>query len=162
MNENEIIKALECCGGDSAVDCDDCPLRRGELTHCTTELATNALDLINRQRGELRKKQIKIYKLLKELNQVQDYYEISKAENEELKCRNQNLTSLIERLTGSRDTDSMDFCGVLCKYAEGLIAEAKTEANNEFAKRLKCGVPQETGVIRCKDVDFTLTELTGQ
>ena len=38
--------------------------------------------------------------------------------------------------------------------------EIKIEAYNEFAERLKCGVPQETGVIRCKDVDFTLTELT--
>lgn len=53
MTDNDIIKALECCGGSSAVDCYDCPLKQGEITHCTTELATNALSLINRQNAEI-------------------------------------------------------------------------------------------------------------
>ena len=34
--------------------------------------------------------------------------------------------------------------------------EIKSEARKEFAERLKCGVPQETGVIRCSDVDNLL------
>ena len=37
---------------------------------------------------------------------------------------------------------------------------AKSEAIKEFAKRLKCGVPQETGVIRCADVDNLVKEMT--
>ena len=36
----------------------------------------------------------------------------------------------------------------------------KTEAIKEFAERLKCGVPQETGVIRCADVDNLVKEMT--
>ena len=38
----------------------------------------------------------------------------------------------------------------------------KSEAYKEFARRLKCGVPQETGVIRCSDVDNLSKELAGE
>ena len=41
------------------------------------------------------------------------------------------------------------------------IIEIKAEAVKEFAKRLKCGVPQETGVIRCADVDNLVKEMVG-
>ena len=40
------------------------------------------------------------------------------------------------------------------------ILEIKSEAIKEFAERLKCGVPQETGVIRCADVDNLVKEMT--
>ena len=36
----------------------------------------------------------------------------------------------------------------------------KKDAIREFARELKCGVPQETGVIRCKDVDTLVKEMT--
>ena len=36
----------------------------------------------------------------------------------------------------------------------------KNKAIKEFAERLKCGVPQETGVIRCADVDNLVKEMT--
>lgn len=45
--------------------------------------------------------------------------------------------------------------------SETLIAyvqEKECEALKNFAVKLKCGVPQDTGVIRCKDVDFCLGE----
>lgn len=35
------------------------------------------------------------------------------------------------------------------------------QINKEIARKLKCGVPQETGVIRCADVDNLLKELVG-
>ena len=38
----------------------------------------------------------------------------------------------------------------------------KDEAYKEFARRLKCGVPQETGVIRCSDIDNLLKEMVGE
>ena len=41
------------------------------------------------------------------------------------------------------------------------VEQIKTEAYKEFAVRLKCGVPQETGVIRCPDVDNLLKEMAG-
>lgn len=39
--------------------------------------------------------------------------------------------------------------------------QVRTEAYKEFAVRLKCGVPQETGVIRCSDIDNLVKELVG-
>ena len=48
----------------------------------------------------------------------------------------------IEKLKGtfiSSSKDTMDFCGVLCDYAEELIDKAKSEAYKEFAERLKEG-----------------------
>lgn len=41
------------------------------------------------------------------------------------------------------------------------VEQIKTEAIKEFAVRLKCGVPQETGVIRCSDIDNLVKELVG-
>lgn len=35
----------------------------------------------------------------------------------------------------------------------------KIKAIKEFAARLKCGVPQDTGVIRCIDVDSLIKEM---
>ena len=90
MTDNEIIKALECCiWSSTALACFKCPMAKnkecnGSNTNVNKLVVENALDLINRQRGELRKKQVKIHKLLKELNQIQDYYDIQKAEIEKL------------------------------------------------------------------------------
>ena len=44
----------------------------------------------------------------------------------------------------------------------GGVAYFKSEAIKEFASRLKCGVPQETGVIRCADVDNLVKEMVGE
>ena len=55
-----------------------------------------------------------------------------------------------------------------CPYAiqvevsNKLEAQIKAEAVKEFAARLKCGVPQETGVIRCSDVDNLVKEMVGE
>lgn len=40
------------------------------------------------------------------------------------------------------------------------LQQAKSEAIKEFARELKCGVPQETGVIRCKDIDDLVKQMT--
>ena len=45
---------------------------------------------------------------------------------------------------------------IKCKELE----VAKSEAIKAFARRLKCGVPQETGVIRCADIDNLVKEMT--
>ena len=49
MTDNEIIKALECCGADS---CNYCPFYDDELG-CDCNLQFLALDLINRQKAEI-------------------------------------------------------------------------------------------------------------
>ena len=50
-------------------------------------------------------------------------------------------------------------------YVEDIRAEydtndvARKEAIEKFVINLKCGVPQETGIIRCADVDNLATEM---
>ena len=57
MTDNEIIKALECCTqGNTSDVCVDCPLRTTDI--CTEEengVLKLAIDLINRQKAEIRK-----------------------------------------------------------------------------------------------------------
>ena len=45
MTDNEIIKALKCCGGSN---CHECPIEG-----CTDDIFGNALNLINRQKAEI-------------------------------------------------------------------------------------------------------------
>lgn len=53
MTDNEIIKGLECCGSPYN-RCFECPLCEMERVKCSTELAAKALDLINRQKLEIK------------------------------------------------------------------------------------------------------------
>lgn len=112
MTDNEIIKALESeVKSAEYVDSEYCD--GVDLT-----LIKSAVDLINRQHAE-------------NIN--------LKGHLEQLKSRYDNAKSEIKRLKGisvSPSKDSMDFCGVLCDYAEELIDKAKSEAYKEFAERL--------------------------
>lgn len=58
MTDNEIIKALECCGSNGWGEkderpCDNCPMQ--DCEDCEVELPDYALDLINRQKAEIEK-----------------------------------------------------------------------------------------------------------
>ena len=54
MTDKEIIKALECCGGENYEDtCPKCPIRSDE--NCNCNLAKYSLDLINHQKAEIDK-----------------------------------------------------------------------------------------------------------
>lgn len=86
---------------------------------CSANLNVEIIDLINRQQAEN-------INLKGHLRQLKSRYDNAKAE--------------IERLKGisvSSSKDPMDFCGVLCDYAEELIDKAKAEAYKGFAERLK-------------------------
>lgn len=122
LTDAEIKQALECCSaGVCKAECFGYFIVG--TNDCTTQLAKYALDLINRQDAEI----------------------------EELKCKNTNLTSLQKDLTSSKaeverllkktqrpqDADPMDFCGVLCDFAEGIIAKTKAEAYKEAFEKVK-------------------------
>lgn len=49
MTDNDIIKALECCIGNT--NCGECPMFR--TPNCMNKVFNYALDLINRQREEI-------------------------------------------------------------------------------------------------------------
>ncbi|MBE6618396.1 MAG: hypothetical protein E7626_01265 [Ruminococcaceae bacterium] len=53
MTDNEIIKALECCWHENECIGDECPLFK-PINDCTQLMAMEALDLINRQRAEIK------------------------------------------------------------------------------------------------------------
>lgn len=61
----------------------------------------------------------------------------------------------IERLEHIRKSDEQ-----LINSLNKCYKLAKSEAIKEFAVRLKSGVPYETGVIRCADVDNLVKEMT--
>ena len=53
MTDNEIIKALECCGEfHNKRDCSKCPYCNIKIA-CSIKLKNDALDLINRQKAEI-------------------------------------------------------------------------------------------------------------
>lgn len=53
MTDNEIIKALECCGVDTS--CEGCPYH--DVSLCQDNLCKDALSLINRQKAEIERLQ---------------------------------------------------------------------------------------------------------
>ena len=58
MTDNEIIKALECCGFEYGNPCSVCPKYEKDNDFCQEELHNYALDLINRQQAEIEKLQV--------------------------------------------------------------------------------------------------------
>lgn len=53
MTDNEIITALKCCKNLHHTECACCPLGKGK--DCIEKLAGSALDLINRQKAEIKR-----------------------------------------------------------------------------------------------------------
>lgn len=49
---------------------------------------------------------------------------------------------LLQKTQRPQDVDPMDFCGVLCDFAEGLFAKAKAEAYKEFADKIHTEIHQ--------------------
>lgn len=60
--------------------------------------------------------------------------------------------AVIEKLKGSTIVSNI-------MESRRIKREAKAEAYKNFATQLKCGVPYDTGVIRCKDVDEILKKM---
>ena len=77
---------------------------------------------------------------------LQERYEEAQAEIESLKI-----------FRGYAEKRASDYKTMRDKYLN-----AKSEAVKEFAMKLKCGVPQETGVIRCSDIDNLVKEMVGE
>ena len=57
FTDEEIIKALECCTNKDRKYCTNCPLKNEFV--CVNQLASEALDLINRQKAEIERLQKK-------------------------------------------------------------------------------------------------------
>lgn len=85
MTDEQIIKALECCTSDDEKDCTfNCPYK-GNMNLCVNDLPKNALDLINRQKDELAKKNTEIDILIRKKEILQDEICELQADNAALK-----------------------------------------------------------------------------
>lgn len=122
MTDNEIIKALRCCKtpvGSGA--CNSCPLkdirdnlRKEDAKSCTTIMIENALDLINRLKAEIEKKNVEIDILIRKKETLKDEISELRAEVESLQKANESFSCMGK-----------------------LYSEIKSEARKEFAERLK-------------------------
>lgn len=101
MTDNEIIKALECCGKSNTDEhyCEDCPCRT--IKYCASCISINALDLINRQKAEIArlKKAIDVVDIMEE----QHKYALNKAKAEAIKEFTERLKDKI------RDVAKIEF-----------------------------------------------------
>lgn len=75
MNDEEIIKVLECCTEDE--DCSHCPSIK-EMPYCSNDIMVGALNLIKRQ-------QMEIERLKNEIQITKDAYTMLQTKNEIIK-----------------------------------------------------------------------------
>ena len=120
MKDNEIIEALKNCGG--AGECQKCPLNNlGEgISLCIPHLTQNTLDLINRQKAEIKSLTEKLEVLGDPLQDAQHKKAEQQAEIARLKTRNNELNALNK--TASIDAIK-DFAERLKEYRLLTVAD---------------------------------------
>ena len=125
MTDNDIIKALECCGCDN-YQCDNCP-----YAYKTCTVYKDSLDLINRQKAEIEK-----WKALAENGEsaidtnnrlVQKFAEIKSEAIKEFAERLKNAFP-----EGNRDNKCPaiyidDYCYIIDECAEEMVGENNAE-----------------------------------
>lgn len=128
MTDNDIIKALECCGCDN-YQCDNCP-----YAYKTCTVYKDSLDLINRQKAE-------IERLTAMLEAAEDYLyplPFKNAFDDELaKAKSEAIKEFAERLKnafpeGNRDNKCPaiyidDYCYIIDECAEEMVGENNAE-----------------------------------
>ena len=90
MNDNDIMKALECLGGDEVL-CRECVYGPMPYHVCKQMAAKNALDYINRQKAEIERLNHIRAELSKEIDDLKWKIEHHELE-EELKWEREILT----------------------------------------------------------------------
>ena len=144
LTDNEIIKALECCGRES---CFGCPYR-GKC-HQGNPMITDALDLITRQQTEIERLRKEVNLVSIQFQDLQERYEEAQTENENLKVENQSLRSAANSLKMHYEEaqTKIESLKIFRGYAEKRASDYKTmrdkyldakcKAYKEFAEKLK-------------------------
>ena len=143
MTDEQIIKALECCG---VQDCGKCPYA-GFTKECSS-LSILALDLINRLKFQNDKMDRQYQAARRKILSLCGRLHNATTENAELKQKNRKYINRIEKDT------------VLPKI---FGEQTKIEAIKEFAERLK--QKQYTSmvpVVAVADIDNLVKEMTEQ
>lgn len=130
MNDNDIIKALECCRvGKREHDCKKCPLYC-RVPACVDHLTEAALDLINRQKAEI--------------ESLQKRYDLAVAEREA------NVKGFTEQLTSIKSEAIKEFAAKLKQKAYpfpcavGVEYAVTIRAINDLVAELTEGTHGET------------------
>ena len=111
MTDNEIIKALECCGFEYGNLCSLCPKYEKDNDFCQEELHNYALNLINRQQAEIERLKIENQSLRSAANSCKLHYNEARAEA---------VKEFVENVT-------------YCKYCKNY--ELMTSNNQHFCNR---------------------------
>ena len=145
INDNDIIKALECCihddDGTKERPCQDCPLLLDDV--CSNSLRKHSLDLINRQKAEIEKKDIEIDILIRKKEALRDEVERLKARNVELNALNKSTSIESVKATileiGNR-LSHYGKCDELYKYeVSDVLVEVEEELTNVIgAEKQSC------------------------
>ena len=124
MQDNEIIKLLECCSGKCEEDCQkNCPIEgvRGRLG----DIFKDSLDLINRQKAEIKQKDTEIEILIRKKEALRDEIAEQQAEIEEYRAKHKELYKKLSNVQA------------MAIMVNERADEIKAEAYKEFAERLK-------------------------
>ena len=80
MNDNDIIKALECCVNNDR--CEECPINPnyGNYGYCTNLALTHALDLIRQQKAEIDRLETELQAMRSAANSLKMHYQTARAD----------------------------------------------------------------------------------
>ena len=149
MTDDEIIKALECCGFEYGNLCSVCPKYEKDNDFCQEELHNYAIDLINRQKAEIEKYKNNCEKCgAKTRECIESLHNIIAEQQAEIKELNTIRSRLIY--------DS----GTLTKIYDELYQKIKAKAVKEFAEKLKNTYFIDSERLCCQ-VDKVLKEMAG-
>ena len=130
-NDNDIIKALECCVHQNCAEC-----QLDELAFCMDALNSYALDLINRQKAENERLQKRLEGEKHALFEQQAYT----AELQKEVDATYKLLELKREEERREHELNMDALKEIKSLLPNAIYRAKSEAVKEFAERLKCDI----------------------
>ena len=126
LTDSEIVKALEYCLKDGYEKCKKCQYYGTVM--CTTELLSNALDLINRLQAENER----LDKEVDRLSQCVLYKNAELGEYEKIKTTIDEFWEILSTLSLCKRKEKP----TLEEFAEA-IQEIKAEAYKEFSERVK-------------------------
>ncbi len=130
MTDNEIIKALECCGSngwgkEDVRPCDKCPMQ--ECEDCEVELPDYVLDLINRQKAKIER--------LKRYDEERDIALharlIANAKTEAIREFAENVKTAINERFSDEIQDSNSHLYLMNTLLDDLVREMTEESNDQ-------------------------------
>ena len=127
MTDNEIIKALKCCGDEDVHFCSICPtyLHDKDNDFCQEDLHRMSLDLINRQKAE-------IERLIDKVNRLKESVRLMlNCDDGDERIKSQARKEFAERLKKNLHeySDSVFTIVTVFREINNLLKEMESESN---------------------------------